>query len=123
VKDWLRPNCQLFLIAARKICQRKPAARRSDCVGKLGLPLQTGRGAAFKLVLLSEFDQQSIKPRQLPWPLSLLAKSSDKGRDEPSPFVTRPLLAPDLAAKRPLSPERPEPIYTPYRPHKLPHFT
>ena len=58
-----------------KNCAHKPAARRSGCVGKLGLPLQTGRGAAFKLVLLGEFDQQSIEPHQLPWSLSLLANA------------------------------------------------
>ena len=40
---------------------RKPAARRSDCIGNLGCHLQTGRGAAFKLVLFRECDRTPIR--------------------------------------------------------------
>jgi hypothetical protein len=48
----------MLLCAERKMYPRKPAARRSDCIGKLGCHLQTGRGAAFKLVLLIGSDRR-----------------------------------------------------------------
>jgi hypothetical protein len=45
----------------KKFSLRKPAARRSDCIGNRSYLLQTGRGAALKLVLFGELDQQVIK--------------------------------------------------------------
>jgi hypothetical protein len=59
--DLVLSKSQTF-IARWKKYPRKPAARRSDCIGKLACLLQTGRGAAFKLVLLGEFDRPAIKP-------------------------------------------------------------
>ena len=49
------------MCGARKMYPRKPAARRSDCIGKLGCHLQTGRGAAYKLVLFRECDRKTIR--------------------------------------------------------------
>jgi hypothetical protein len=66
---------QYWRASAVKNHPRKPAARRSDCIGKLGCRLQTGRGAACELVLLSGIDRYSINPHQLPRSYPSLAKA------------------------------------------------